>query len=477
MDNSRRRCYRAFSVFNLDNKAVTAMWRAMLRLCPVALIFAIFVPGAHAWTWPVRGPVLETFSFDPAHPYAAGQHRGIAIGADGGTPVLAPAPGVVSFAGTVPTNGLSVTIQTADGLAVSLTHLGSVSVERSARVVEGAAVGTVGPSGTAEFPVPYVHLGIRTAANDQGYLDPLGFLPAQPAASAPQAAPEPAPQAAPAAAAAPVAPAAAAAAAAPAAPAAPAVTASQAAPAGAAAPAAPAGAPSAAAPASQPAQAPAAPAVGSPAPAAAPAEPAGGLVVAPSRARRAAAPAASSGWAPAARDPLRARPRTVAPIARSRRLPAHGEHGRLSHPVSHRVRRVATASRPAGAPRPEGRLASSEPPTVSHDRVPRVLVALALAVAAAAGLGLAAARMIMSPSPASEGASTEPVPAEDPRRSRLAVRQRAAAPRPRRGSRGPVRHLRALPPAEGQRRGDGERDGRARHAGDGLRRPRRRLAA
>jgi hypothetical protein len=475
MDNSRRRCYRALSVFNFDNKAVTAMWRAMLRLCPVALIFATFVPGAYAWTWPVRGPVLETFSFDPAHPYAAGQHRGIAIGADGGTPVLAPAPGVVSFAGTVPTNGLTVTIQTADGLAVSLTHLGSVTVDRSARVVEGAAVGTVGPSGTAEFPVPYVHLGIRTASTDQGYLDPLGFLPALPAPApqaapgpAPQAAPEPAPQAAPAATAAP---------------AAPAGTASQAAPAGAVAPAAPAGAQSATAPTSQPAQAPAvpAPAVGSPAPATAPAapvEPAGGLVVAPSRARKAAAPAASSDRAPAARDPLGARPRTVAPIARSRRVPVHGERGRLSHRVSHRLRRVATASRPAGAPRLQGRLASSEPPIASHHRVPRVLVAfLALAVAVAAGLGLAAARMIMSPSPASEGASTEPGPAEDPRRSRLAVRQRAAAPRPRRGSRGPVRHLRALPPAEGQRRGDGERDGRARHAGDGLRRPRRRLAA
>jgi hypothetical protein len=444
----------------------------MLRLCPVALIFAIFVPGAHAWTWPVRGPVLETFSFDPAHPYAAGQHRGIAIGGDGGNPVLAPAPGVVSFAGSVPTNGLTVTIQTGDGLAVSLTHLGSVSVERNARVVEGAAVGTVGPSGTAEFPVPYVHLGIRTASNDQGYLDPLGFLPALPA-PAPQAAPGPPPEAAP-----EPAPQAAGE---PAPQAAPAASAAAAAPAGAAAPAAAAGAPSAAAPASQPAQATAAPALGSPAPAAAPAapvEPAGGLVVAPSRARRAGAPATSSERAPAARDPLGARPRTVAPIARSRRVPVHGERGRLSHRVSHRLRRVATASRPAGAPRLQGRLASSEPPIASHHRVPRVLVAfLALAVAVAAGLGLAAARMIMSPSPASEGASTEPGPAEDPRRSRLAVRQRAAAPRPRRGSRGPVRHLRALPPAEGQRRGDGERDGRARHAGDGLRRPRRRLAA
>ena len=148
----------------------------MRRLAPVVLLL-LFVLAAAAWTWPVRGPVLQTFSFDPAHPYGAGQHRGIAIGADAGASVLAPAAGVVRFAGTVPTNGKTITIETAGGLAVSLTHLGSIAVARDASVEEGAVVGTVGPSGTAEFDVPYVHLGIRTAAEEQGYLDPLGFLP------------------------------------------------------------------------------------------------------------------------------------------------------------------------------------------------------------------------------------------------------------------------------------------------------------
>src|SRR5437899_7113756 len=165
----------------------------MRRLAPVVLLLLVFVPSAAAWTWPVQGPVLETFSFDPAHPYAAGQHRGIAIGADGGAPVLAPAAGVVTFAGTVPSSGKTVTIQTDGGLAVTLTHLGSISVGRDAAVSEGSVVGSVGPSGTAEFAVPYVHLGIRDASNDQGYLDPLSFLPAPLAPPAPaRPAPEPA---------------------------------------------------------------------------------------------------------------------------------------------------------------------------------------------------------------------------------------------------------------------------------------------
>ncbi len=86
----------------------------------------------------MQGPVLQGFSYDEAHPYAAGQHRGIDIGADAeGETVVAPAAGTVSFAGTVPTNGKSVTIETADGYSVTLTHLGSIGVTKGASVSEG----------------------------------------------------------------------------------------------------------------------------------------------------------------------------------------------------------------------------------------------------------------------------------------------------------------------------------------------------
>src|SRR5579863_3522537 len=99
----------------------------MRGLVVVLLVALAVVPGAAAWTWPVDGPVLAPFLYDPAHPYAAGQHRGIDIGADAGTTVRAPAAGVVSFAGTVPGSGRSVTVETADGLSVTLTHLGSIT--------------------------------------------------------------------------------------------------------------------------------------------------------------------------------------------------------------------------------------------------------------------------------------------------------------------------------------------------------------
>lgn len=156
----------------------------MRRLVPVVLLLVLWAPAAHAWTWPVDGPVLQPFSFDPNDPYAGGQHRGVDIGAAStGSDVLAPASGTVSYAGTLPTNGITVTIATGDGYVVTLTHLGSRSVARGDTVVEGDSIGSVGPSGTPEVDGPYLHLGIRVVDDSNGYLDPLSLLPVAPAAA------------------------------------------------------------------------------------------------------------------------------------------------------------------------------------------------------------------------------------------------------------------------------------------------------
>jgi len=178
----------------------------MRRLVPVAPALVVFVACACAWTWPVQGQVLQRFSFDPAHPYAAGEHRGIDIGARAGEVVLAPAAGTVTFSGIVPGSGRVLTITTADGFAVTLTHLGSISVGAGTPVDEGQPVGAVGPSGDPEVAGPYLHLGIRIAAEAQGYRDPLAFLPPPGAVPAAPVAPPVAPAPAPAPAAAPVAP-------------------------------------------------------------------------------------------------------------------------------------------------------------------------------------------------------------------------------------------------------------------------------
>src|SRR5947209_4168066 len=160
----------------------------MRRLLLVLIATLAIAPAAHAWTWPADGRVLAPFSFDPANPYAAGQHRGLDIGGGSGEAVHAPVAGTVSFAGTVPGSGKAVTIETADGWSVTLTHLGQLGVKKDAVVAEGDTVGALADAGGAD--VPYVQLGVRRTADAQGYVDPLGLLPPRPA-GAPPVPPEP----------------------------------------------------------------------------------------------------------------------------------------------------------------------------------------------------------------------------------------------------------------------------------------------
>ena len=171
------------------------MRRALFAAAAAALLF---VPGAAAWTWPVDGPVLRPFVLGD-DPYAGGQHRGVDIGGEVGESVRAPASGTVSFAGTVPGGGRTITIRTEDGYSVTLLQLGSVLVARGAVVDEGTGVATVGESGDPETPQPHVHLGIRRSDDPHGYVDPLSLLPSRapaplplPVTESPVAAPSPA---------------------------------------------------------------------------------------------------------------------------------------------------------------------------------------------------------------------------------------------------------------------------------------------
>ena len=164
-----------------------------MRRLAVAAAFATLAlaPTAHAWTWPASGEVLEPFVYG-GDPYAGGQHRGIDVAGERDETVLAPGSGVVTFAGTVGANGKVVTVETPGGHAVTLVHLGSIAVKKGDVVREGAVVGSIGPSGTAEHEAPYVHLGVRVESDPNGYLDPLAFLPPR-ASPAPPPPPPPAP--------------------------------------------------------------------------------------------------------------------------------------------------------------------------------------------------------------------------------------------------------------------------------------------
>src|SRR5918999_101547 len=170
------------------------MRRLVLHLASTLLAFLMVVPSASAeWVWPVRGEMITSYR-NGADPYAAGQHRGIDIGAATGTPVVAAAGGEVRFAGTAGSSGLTVSVRTADGrYDTSYLHLSSTSVREGDPVATGQRLGAVGTTGSRSATAPHLHFGVRDAGSRHAYHDPLGFLPPPTATEPPRDAPSPQP--------------------------------------------------------------------------------------------------------------------------------------------------------------------------------------------------------------------------------------------------------------------------------------------
>jgi hypothetical protein len=165
-----------------------ALLTALFLLLPAAPSLA-----AGDWAWPVHGEVLTPYR-NGDDPYAAGQHRGIDLGAPVGTPVVAASGGTVEFAGVVGSSGLVVSERTGDGrYELSYLHLSSLAVRRGDRVARGDRLGAVGVSGTRSVEAPHLHFGVRAADDRHAYLDPLTFLAPEPPARAPEPRPGPAP--------------------------------------------------------------------------------------------------------------------------------------------------------------------------------------------------------------------------------------------------------------------------------------------
>ena len=500
----------------------------------LALVAALIGPSAAAaWTWPVGGEVLRPYSLGP-DPYAAGQHRGIDIRAAEGESVLAAAEGVVSFAGTVPTHGRTVTVQTSDGYAVSITHLGSISVTKGVAVSEGGPIGTAGASGEPEWPSPYVHLGIRVGSAADAYVDPVTLLPPLAGPDVPAPAPPVIPVVTQAATAVQQAP-----------PATPAAVAPAAAPGPGAATAEPAGADTAA-PHSGPVPTPVEATVGEPPPAPAGSgqpfdqapvsagviERAG--VSEPTPAAIATAQASATelevtrrGEMSSTRTSSRAaveqatKPSQARAVVETTSEGALGSVSRLEDggaastgaaaattpatkrlagdglariseaeaqpPVSLRARGERGVPRPGGEAREwiDGTVRIAASPEGADHSYPSgiggirdvMLVAFAGLIALFVVVVRGARRRSAGRQNGARMMTGDVRADEDPGRCGVAVRQRTAPYRPRGGLRRAVRHLRAVPPAPRQRRPDGQRHGRAWNADHGRRRSGRHVAA
>jgi peptidase M23-like protein len=177
--------------------------RVVARLGTVPALAVLVVASAPAtctaeeWVWPVTGQIITPYANDNARPYAGGMHRGIDISASTGTSVIAAHAGQVTYAGALGSSGQVVAIETSEGRYVtSYLHLRVVAVRRGETVRAAQKLGEVGTSGQRSAAEPHLHFGVRVAAQEHVYVDPLTLLPPL-AGGEPQASPVPAPAPAP----------------------------------------------------------------------------------------------------------------------------------------------------------------------------------------------------------------------------------------------------------------------------------------
>ncbi|MEQ8602977.1 MAG: M23 family metallopeptidase [Marivibrio sp.] len=130
------------------------------------------------WIWPVRGRITGVFGAQRilnGHPRQP--HYGVDIAAPTGTPVVAPADGVVSFAHPdLYYSGATLMIDHGLGLASTFLHLDDIAVREGEKVRQGRTIGRVGSSGRSTGP----HLDWRINWFD-ARLDAALFVPPMPA--------------------------------------------------------------------------------------------------------------------------------------------------------------------------------------------------------------------------------------------------------------------------------------------------------
>lgn len=98
--------------------------------------------------------ISSSFSSSRYHPVLQYNrpHPGIDISAHAGTPILAPARGRITFAGSRAGYGKTVEIDHGYGFKTRFAHAGSIGVKRGQTVERGDPLGTVGKTGLATAP-------------------------------------------------------------------------------------------------------------------------------------------------------------------------------------------------------------------------------------------------------------------------------------------------------------------------------------
>jgi murein DD-endopeptidase MepM/ murein hydrolase activator NlpD len=106
-------------------------------------------------------------------PYAGRikMHEGLDIGAQTGTPIVAPADGIITFSGPKPGFGNFVQIDHGYGVETIFGHASTLSVKKGQKVVRGDMIATVGNTGFSTGP--HVHYEVRVNGTP---VDPLYYV-------------------------------------------------------------------------------------------------------------------------------------------------------------------------------------------------------------------------------------------------------------------------------------------------------------
>lgn len=137
---------------------------------------------ANGFDWPVKGPISGVFGSQRIlNGEAKTPHSGLDVAAPAGTPVRAPAAGIVRLAATdMYFEGGLIFIDHGHWVESALMHLSRLDVAPGERVKKGDVIGAVGATGRATGP--HMHWSVRWAG---ALVDPqLLVPPPEPAAVA-----------------------------------------------------------------------------------------------------------------------------------------------------------------------------------------------------------------------------------------------------------------------------------------------------
>lgn len=116
---------------------------------------------AQAFVWPVRGRISGRFGNARVYNGQPGAgHSGMDIAAPSGTPVKAPAAGVVTFAAPdLYLTGGTLLLDHGFGVSSNFLHLSRIDVKVGDRIAQGQVIGAVGATGRATGP--HLHWGMN----------------------------------------------------------------------------------------------------------------------------------------------------------------------------------------------------------------------------------------------------------------------------------------------------------------------------